>query len=223
MHVIIGARFFHKDADWIHNVARRWGATLLKLAGVKLEVSGKENLITDGPQLFMANHQSWFDIFIVLACIPCQFRFLAKKELFEKPIFGATLYCYQAIPIDRKNFISAMRSIDAAARQVQAGRSVMTYPEGTRSRDGQLQPFKKGVFQLALKSGVPIVPVIIIGASDIMPKKSFRVQSGRKVRVVIGEPVPVDGYSVETVDDLIERVRNIMLQHQVTQPGRDGG
>ena len=213
LYVLLGARFLRKGADSIHEIASWWGATILKLASVKLEVVGEKNLITNGPQLFMANHQSWFDIFIVLAGIPCQFRFLAKKELFEKPIFGAALYRYQAIPIDRKNFVSAMRSIEAAARQVKAGRSVMTFPEGTRSRDGQIQPFKKGVFHLALRAGVPVVPITIIGAAEIMPKKSLRVKAGRRVRVVIGEPVPVTDYTVENMDDLLNKVRNDMLQH----------
>ena len=212
LYVILGYRFFKKGPDTVHNVARWWGATILKLASVDVEVSGAENIIGDSPQIFMSNHQSQFDIFIVLAGVPSQFRFLAKKELFEIPVFGGALYKYDAIPIDRKNFVSAMRSIAAAAKKVQEGRSVMTFPEGTRSRDGQIQPFKKGVFHLALRAGVPIIPITIIGAAEIMPKKSLRVHPG-KVRMVIGEPIPVKDYTVETLDALIERVRNVVLQN----------
>ena len=212
LYIIIVARFFRAGSDKIHNIARWWGATMLKLAGVDLEISGKENILTNGPQVFMSNHQSWFDIFIVLAGISCQFRFIAKKELFDIPVLGGALYKYDAIPIDRKNYISAMRSIDAAARRVRDGKSIMTFPEGTRSADGKVQPFKTGVFHLALRSGVPIVPISICGASDIMPKQSLRVQPDR-VRIVIGAPIPVTGFAVENMDDLVERVSRVIIEN----------
>ena len=189
--VIFGSPFFSNGENTIHAIAGWWGRTILKLAGIRVEVIGAEHVIKDGAQTLMANHQSWFDIFVVLAYVPCQFRFLAKKELFKVPFFGSALYRYGAIPIDRKNFVSAMRSIDAAAKKIREGKSVMTYPEGTRNKDGRLLPFKKGVFDLALRAGAPIIPISISGTRAIMPKKSLFPCKPGKVTLVVGKPVDV--------------------------------
>jgi 1-acyl-sn-glycerol-3-phosphate acyltransferase len=160
----------------------------------------------------MANHQSGFDILIVLACLETYFVWIAKKELFGIPVFGHALTRTGSIAIDRKNFVRAMRSINDAARIIQEGKSVMTFPEGTRSMDNQIHPFKKGVFHLALKAGVPIVPVTIVGSGGIMPKKSFRIHPGR-ITLIVDEPIEVAGYTEETVDDLITRVHTVVSSH----------
>ena len=190
----------------IFSIAQLWGRIMLFLTSVKVEVQGRENVSYGRPQIFMSNHQSGFDIFVLLAYTPRYFAWIAKKELFRIPFFGLALRRLGAIEIDRQNVVRAMHSIDEAARIIREGKSVMTFPEGTRSRDGRIQPFKKGVFHLALKSGVPIVPVTLIGSREIMPKKSLRVTPGQ-VTLIIHPPVLVTDYSAETVDELIERVR----------------
>jgi 1-acyl-sn-glycerol-3-phosphate acyltransferase len=182
------------------------------MSSVKVEVVGQDNVLRGRPQVFMANHQSGFDILIVLAHIDTYFAWIAKKELFSIPVFGHALARTGSIAIDRKNFVRAMRSIHDAARRIREGKSVMTFPEGTRSMDGQIHPFKKGVFHLALKAGVPIVPVTIIGSGEIMPKKSFRVHPG-KVILVIDKPIDVTGYTEETVDSLLNRVYDVVASH----------
>ncbi|HTZ39567.1 MAG TPA: lysophospholipid acyltransferase family protein [Syntrophales bacterium] len=196
----------------VHRIATLWARILLWISSVKTEVIGRENILQNRPQIFMANHQSGFDILIVLAHMDTYFAWIAKKELFSIPIFGDAMKKGGYISIDRKNFIRAMRSISDAARIIQEGKSVMTFPEGTRSMDNRVHPFKKGVFHLALKAGVPIVPVTIIGSGDIMPKKSLRVHPG-KITMVIDKPIDVTTYSEETVDDLIHRVHEVVASH----------
>jgi 1-acyl-sn-glycerol-3-phosphate acyltransferase len=164
----------------------------------------------DRPQIFMANHQSDFDILIVLAHIPGQFRWIVKKELFQIPVFGAAMRNAGYIEIDRQHHDRAMISIDKAVRKIREGKSVMSFPEGTRSKEGNIGPFKQGMFHLAIKSGVPIVPISIIGAKDIMSKRSLNVKPG-KVTLVIDKPIDVREYSIENRHALIDRVRHIIM------------
>jgi len=195
-----------------HKVANIWARMLLFLTNTKVRIIGAENVLEHRPQIYMANHQSDFDILIVLAHIPGQFRWIAKKELFKIPVFGAAIRKAGYIEIDRQDHEKAMISIDQAARKIRDGKSVMSFPEGTRSKDGKVKPFKQGMFHLAIKSGVPIVPVSIIGASDIMPKRSLLIKPG-KVTLVIDKPIPMKGYSIENRQELIEKVRNVIIRN----------
>lgn len=210
--ILVGFPFLPRGEYSVHIIARRWAKGILWLSGVKVEVTGAEHILLDGPQIFMANHQSFFDIFIVLAFIPAQFRFIAKKELFRVPIFGGALRRYGTIEIDRQHHVSAVQSIDAAARKIREGKSVMTFPEGTRSIDGEIKAFKKGVFHLALKAGVPIIPISITGSREIMPKHSLSVRPGR-ILITIDKPIAIKGYSDEHRDELIVRVRDIVVRN----------
>jgi len=194
----------------IHKVARIWAKVLLILANVRVEVRGTENVLLDRPQIFMSNHQSDVDILIVLAFVPGQFRWIAKKELFHIPVFGRAMKNAGYIEIDRQNHARAMKSIEEAAAKIRQGKSVMSFPEGTRSRDGRVKPFKQGMFHLALDSGVPIVPVTIAGATQIMPKRSLKVNPGR-ITMIIDKPIDTTPYKKETRHELIERVREIII------------
>jgi 1-acyl-sn-glycerol-3-phosphate acyltransferase len=196
----------------IHKVANLWAKILLLICNTKVKVIGEENLLRGKPQIFMANHQSDFDILISLAYIPVQFRWIAKKELFAIPIFGAAMRSAGYIEIDRSNKEKALQSIDEAALRIQRGKSIMTFPEGTRSRDGEIKPFKQGVFHLAIKSGVPIVPVSIIGSGRIMPKRSLRIKPGQ-IKLMIGKPIEVVNFDIEKRHELIEIVRNEIMKN----------
>ena len=195
-----------------HKVANLWAKTILFFSSTKVEVVGRENVLVDSPQVFMANHQSDFDIFIVLAFVPGQFRWIAKKELFRVPIFGPAMRRAGYIEIDRQNHEKALQSIDEAARKIREGKSVMTFPEGTRSKDGTIKPFKQGMFHLAIKSGVPITPISIIGSGDIMPKRSLKVNPGT-IKMVIDKPIPVEGCTIDTRGELIEKVRTVIVKN----------
>jgi 1-acyl-sn-glycerol-3-phosphate acyltransferase len=206
----------------VHKIANLWARMLLWLTSTRVEVIGRENVLMNRPQIFMANHQSDFDILIVLAHIPGQFRWIAKKELFKIPVFGKAMKNAGYIEIDRQNHEKALKSLDEAAQKIREGKSVVTFPEGTRSTDGKIRPFKQGMFHLAIRSGVPIVPISIIGASEIMPKRTLKVRPGR-ITMVIDRPVDVSGYTLETRGELIAKISAIIVRNceSRTTPPRD--
>jgi 1-acyl-sn-glycerol-3-phosphate acyltransferase len=185
---------------------------LLKITNVQVSVLGTEYISTERPQIFMSNHQSDFDIFIVLAYLPVQFRWLAKKELFRIPVFGKAMKNAGYIEIDRQNHERAMQNLAEASRKIREGKSVMSFPEGTRSVDGTIKAFKKGMFHLALKAGVPIVPITIIGTSEIMPKRSLKINPGR-ITMIIDRPIDVTAYSEDSRSELTERVRSVIMKN----------
>ena len=203
-----------------HKIANLWAKMLLKLTGIRVDVIGRENVLMNRPQIFMANHQSDFDVLIVLAHIPGQLRWIVKKELFKIPIFGKAMKSAGYIEIDRQNHEKAMKSLKEAAQKVREGKSVVTFPEGTRSKDGTVRPFKQGLFHLAIRAGVPIVPISIIGAHEIMPKRTLKIKPGR-ITMVIDRSVDVSGYTIETRGELIERVRGIIIRN--FESGRASG
>jgi 1-acyl-sn-glycerol-3-phosphate acyltransferase len=160
----------------------------------------------------MPNHQSNFDIPVLLGHLTVQFRWLAKKELFKIPIFGHAMRNVGYISIDRSDRQSAFESLKVAAEKIKSGVSVLIFPEGTRSRDGKIRPFKKGGFVMAIDSGVPIVPVVITGTRSIMPKGRFRVYPGH-VSMVIHKPIETSIYTPETKDGLMEKVRRVICDN----------
>jgi len=196
----------------IHKLARLWARILLTISHIPVEIVGRRHVLMDSPQIFAANHQSDVDTMVALACIPVPFRWIAKKELFNVPLFGAAMRNAGYIPIDRRNHESAMKSLEDAAQIIKKGNSVMTFPEGTRSNNGTIQPFKQGIFHLAIRAGVPIVPVTIIGTAAIMPKRSLKIIPGR-IKLIIGKPVDVSGYTIETRHQLLDEVRNTIMKN----------
>lgn len=204
--------FIPDSENRIHKVAGLWAKILLLMSNTKVEVIGRENILCGKPQMFMANHQSDFDILIALASIPCQFRWIAKKELFLIPVFGAAMKAAGYIEIDRHDHKKAMHSLDEAASRIREGKSIMSFPEGTRSLDGEIKAFKPGVFHLAIESGIPIVPVSIMGSGEIMPKRSLKVTPGR-VKLIIDKPINTKNYTIESRNELIDRVRKVIIKN----------
>lgn len=179
---------------------------LLALSDVRVEVDGADNL-PDGPVVMASNHQSAFDILALHAYIPTQFRWLAKKSLFKIPVVGWVMTIAGYIPIDRARASLAYKSIAKAAEKIKGERvSVVIFPEGTRGTTGELLPFKRGSFLLAIKSGVPIVPVSIQGTLNILKKGSLLIRPAN-VRVVIG--APIDSTDMKE-DELTTLVREAM-------------
>ena len=189
-----------------HRVAGIWGRSILFVSRVKVSVKNLSNIDPDRSYIYMSNHQSNFDIPVLLAYLPVQFRWLAKAELFNIPIFGYAMKRAGYISIDRSNRRSAIESLKKAAETIRSGVSVIIFPEGTRSRDGNIRQFKKGGFILAVDAGVPVVPVIIHGTWPIMQKESLRIRPGNVV-LEIGEPIQASNYSRKNKDDLMERVQ----------------
>ncbi len=161
--IAIIVSFFSRTGNSVHIIARIWSKSILFVSGIKGEVQGLANIDPSRSYIYMSNHRSNFDIPVLLGCLPIQFRWLAKAELFKIPIFGRAMLGAGYVRIDRSNRESAFKSIDEVAAKMKNGVSVMIFPEGTRSEDGNLRPFKKGGFIMAVDSGVPIVPVILQG------------------------------------------------------------
>jgi 1-acyl-sn-glycerol-3-phosphate acyltransferase len=201
-----------KSGNLPHLVARVWARSILFVSGIRVTVKGVENIDRDQSYIFMANHQSNFDIPVLLGRLPVQFRWLAKAELFKIPLFGRAMQGCGYISIDRMNRKSAFESLTRAANTIRNGTSVVIFPEGTRSMDGKIMAFKKGGFVLTLNAGVPIIPVVIHGTWPIMPKSKFQIRSGR-VTLEILPPVDTSQYSRKDKEHLIDAVRNIMCQN----------
>ena len=188
--------------------ARLWGRLALALNGVTVTLSGAEHL-PDGPVIFMSNHQSNFDIPALLAKIPRQIHWIAKKELFESPVFGPSMRRGGYIPLDRSDGRKALQSMDEAATTIRQGKSVVLFPEGTRTQDGNLLPFKRGGFILARKAAVPVIPVTINGSGRINPAGQIRLFSG-DIHITLHPPVvvPSELRRSEAETWLMENVRS---------------
>ena len=187
--------------------ARVSARNLARLCGVRVHVHGVENLQGSGPYIFAPNHQSNFDIAALLGYLPGQNRFIAKKELFAEPVLGTVLRTMGMIPVDRDNPLEAIDRLNAAAA---AGSSLIIFPEGTRSRDGQLLPFKKGPFIAAIHLKLPIVPVICVGTSAIMPKGVYLSIVPGDVDVFVEPPIATEGLGYDDRTALRDRVRAII-------------
>ncbi len=207
--IVIIISFFSKKGNICHKLARAWAWSILAASRIKVTVKGLSNIDSLGSCIYMPNHQSNFDIPVLLAHLKVQFRWLAKIELFKIPIFGYAMKRAGYISIDRSNRKSAFKSLKRAARIIREGVSVIIFPEGTRNLENNIALFKKGGFVLAVDSGVPIVPVIIHGTREIMPKKKLFIQT-RDVILEIKKPIETKDYTRKTKEDLMEKVRQII-------------
>ena len=184
---------------------RRWARRILALARVEVELSGTEVIDPSAPQVLVANHTSWFDVLVFPAFLPGSYRFVGKRELSRVPFFGAAFQACGHITIDRQDRERALESMDRARRQLEAERpTIILFPEGTRSPTGELRPFKKGAFVLAIQTGTEVVPASIEGSRAVMPKGSWRISPGT-IRVRFGEPIPVAGLTLDDRDALTRR------------------
>jgi len=196
-----------------HYYARLWGKTALLANRVKVKIEGIEHLMNGkGPYIFMSNHQGSYDIFALLGHLPYQFKWLAKKELFSIPFFGWTMAAVGYISIDRGGTRDTVGAMNEAAQKIRDGMSVVIFPEGSRSPDGSIQPFKKGGFTLAIKSRVPIVPIAISGSRDIMPKDRLTAASG-EIRVFVDRPIEIQELSLRDRESLMKRVRETISKN----------
>jgi len=195
-----------RSGNSVHRVGRMWSRSILAASGIQVAVSGMERIDPARPYIFMSNHQSNFDIPVLLAHLPVQFRWLAKAELFKIPVFGRAMRGAGYISIDRADREAAFKSLGEASEAIRKGVAIMIFPEGTRSLDGTLKPFKKGGFVLAVDVGVPIVPVAIRGTHAIMAKRTWIIRP-RDVAVEVGEPIDTSDCTRATKEALMERVR----------------
>ncbi len=178
-----------------------WGRLLCRVANIHVRVEGREQLDSAKTYIFVGNHASMADILAFQGYIGHDFRWIAKKELFAIPIFGQAMQAVDFIPIDRSHGREAMKSLQAAAERIAKGSSVILFPEGTRSPDGHLQPFKTGAVMLALKAGVEVVPVGFNGTHQALPKGKL-LSRGGEVVLRIGAPMPVSNFKAKDKQEL---------------------
>lgn len=218
IHSIISCLFalllwvFVRRGDVVHaSVAVPWAKVILWVCGVKVIVQGQENVERHVPRVYLANHQSYFDIFALLAHLPVDFKFILKRELMSIPLLGPAMRRAGYIGIAREDPRKAVESMNEATMRLKNGFSVVIFPEGTRSEDGKLQPFKRGGFRLAVKAGFDVVPIAIVNSRNIVPKGSLRINRGI-FTVNIGRPIPVKDYAKKDMDKLMGRVRGAILE-----------
>jgi 1-acyl-sn-glycerol-3-phosphate acyltransferase len=197
-----------RELAWRFAKAR--ARTLTWLLGVSPRLSGLEHLAGRGPFIFAPNHQSHLDILLLLANLPGRVRFAAKRELWQHPVMGAVLDTLGMVPIDRERPEHAVEALNRAAAERD---SFVIFPEGTRSRTGDLLPFKKGAFVLAIATGLPIVPLVLRGTRRLMPRGSRLTVVPGEAEIIIEEPILTAGLAYEDRDALAARVRAAIERH----------
>ena len=184
--------------------AHVWAKLLLFSAGIKVKLSGISNISKDQAYIIASNHQGAADISIVLASFPLPFRFAIKKELFKIPFFGWFLRKADYVSIDRKAILRAYRSVNALSEYLKKGESVLVFPEGTRTRTGELGKFKRGSLLAGLKSKCPILPVAISGSYNVIPAKTWLIYPC-PVKLTVGKPIYIQ--SEADYENKVEEVR----------------
>ena len=197
---------FDRSGRIQHGFARLWSKMILGTAGCRLQVEGLEGLDLAHPYIYASNHQSALDIPVLYVGLPVQFRIMAKKELFRYPFMGWHLKRSGQIPIERENARSSLKSLIRASETVRGGTPLFVFPEGGRTPDGTIKPFLGGAFYVAIKAGVPIVPMAIVGTYEAIPMNSFVIRP-HSMRLIVGKPISTEGMNPRDMDTLASRVQ----------------
>jgi 1-acyl-sn-glycerol-3-phosphate acyltransferase len=217
---IVVAFVFGGDASiWI--CRHLWSPILLWAGGARLVVHGQENVDPKRPTIYVSNHQSTLDIPAHFVTVPVNFRYVAKSQLLWVPFIGWYLWLAGHILVNRSNRTAAIESLKRAGQQIRNGTSIFLYPEGTRSPDGRILPFKKGPFALALEARVPICPVTIEGTGAIMPKNSWNIVPG-PIHVKFGKPIDTTGFAADDREGLARVVRDVIIAQSLELGGKGG-
>lgn len=192
--ILLAIFLFRVDEKGLQRLPRQWSRQFCRIAGVRVTIEGAEKLKADTGYIYCANHLSQFDIFSFQGYFPRDFRWLAKEELFKIPFLGRAMTNAGAIAINRSQGREALKSLQRAAARIQSGTSILIFPEGTRSADGELHPFKGGAMLLAIKAGVPIVPIAFTGSYAVLPKGAILARPGL-ITIKIGEPISTTDFT----------------------------
>jgi 1-acyl-sn-glycerol-3-phosphate acyltransferase len=190
-----------------HRIARVWARACLRISRSRLSIRGGENLHKHSVAVYAANHTSYMDTPVVFSALPFQFRILAKKELWSMPFIGWYLNRSGQIPIDTENARSALSSLSAGVKALRTGMPLFVFPEGSRTPDGDLQPFLSGAAFLAIRAQVPLVPVALSGVYDLLPIHARHFYPGDLV-MTVGEPINTIGMTLRQADELTARLRS---------------
>ncbi|WP_235685486.1 MULTISPECIES: 1-acyl-sn-glycerol-3-phosphate acyltransferase [Corallococcus] len=209
----------HQAAD---KVLGLWARSGLASAGVRHEAFGVENIPKEGHVVFVCNHQSHFDAMVNFAHIDKHTRYVAKAELFKVPVFGRAMRRAGNIPVQRTGGADDKARLAEAVTALRERVSVLFYAEGTRSPDGELKPFKRGAATLAIQAQVPVVPMAVSGTRLILPKGGRAIQWGQRVALVVGEPVPTQGLTLDDRDTLTHRLEEAVARLYAEARQRSG-
>jgi 1-acyl-sn-glycerol-3-phosphate acyltransferase len=205
----LAASCLEKDGRWQHNIARQWARTSLRIVGAPVSVIGRENLLPVA--IYTSNHTSFMDTPLVFSSLPFQFRILAKQSLWRWPFIGWHLQRSGQIPVDEESGSGSIAGLNRAIRVLKSGMPLFIFPEGGRTKDGEIQPFMKGPAYIAIRGRVPLVPMALIGTYELLPIHTHHFRP-RPIKLVIGKPIDSSGYSIRQVDDLTARLRNEILE-----------
>jgi 1-acyl-sn-glycerol-3-phosphate acyltransferase len=194
-----------------HWFAHTWARMILKTALVRVSVEGRDHINPAQTAIYAANHLSALDIPVLYACLPVQFRIMAKKELFRYPFLGWHLKRSGQIPIDAGDARASLRSLTHASESLRHGTPLVVFPEGGRSATGHVQEFMGGASYVAIRAQAPIVPIAIVRTDEVLPMNSFHLLPGR-VEMIIGEPIPTTGLRVRDMDELTMQVRQAIAE-----------
>ncbi len=198
--------FVDRDGRIQQWFAVTWSKMILKTAGVPLTVRGMEKIDTSRPHMYALNHLSALDIPAVYVAMPCHFRIMAKEELFRYPFMGWHLRRSGQVPIERENAVSSMRSLNRAATVLKDGQPLVVFPEGGRSATGRVKPFLAGVFYVAIKAAVDVVPMALVGTYEVLPMDTFHIKP-RPIELLVGDPISTAGYGLRDMDKLAAKVQ----------------
>ena len=190
-------------------IMQTWAKVILKVGGVTLDIEGLAHAESDRPAIYMANHASMIDIPVLVAALPVHLRFIFKKSILWVPFLGQAIWAMGMIPIDRGNRQKASASLHKAGERIRGGYHVLIFPEGTRTHDGSLLPFKKGGFRLALMEHVDIVPITISNSAWVCGRNSMLARPGR-IKVVVHPRVDTAKLSMENRQQVTEHIRDII-------------
>lgn len=203
-------RVSHERCDAILD---RWSRALVEGAKIQISVSGKQHMQGSEAFVVVSNHQSHYDIPVLFQTYDKPLRMVAKRELFRLPVMGRAMRAAGFVEVDRSNRSQAIQSLGQAAQALASGTSIWIAPEGTRSVDGKLGPFKKGGFRMAMDAGVKILPVTIDGTRDTLLPKTLKVTDGAHVRVTFSPPVDTRAFADAGIEALMQHVRAAVQQH----------
>jgi len=208
--VILGAIYMSIFAqNGAQFVAITWARLMSYFTPMFVKVIGKENIDPKQSYIIVSNHQSQYDIFVIYGWLPINFKWVMKSSLRKVPFLGYFCYKMGHVFIDRSNPESAKATINASKKYISGGTSIMFFPEGTRSETGELLPFKKGAFKLALDMQLPVLPLTVTNTKDILPDNTLELFPGRS-KLVINKPIPIEHYTEENIDELMDKARKII-------------
>jgi 1-acyl-sn-glycerol-3-phosphate acyltransferase len=205
-------RFFDTSGDQSHRVASLWSRLICQWNGIRVEITGVENILTNQPQIFIANHQGYYDIFALAGYLDVQLRWVSKAILFRIPFMGWAMSAARYISVKRNNRKQSYQAFLKTLEAINMGSSIVVFPEGTRSKDGSIGDFKKGSQLLAQRAGVPMVPITVIGTRDIIRKGSIIIHPG-PIQIIISPHVTLDAKNAKKGDRTLQIIRNTICEN----------